>query len=97
MGRWSIPTFGVKLDGISRERCHLSQANYVKLRLREDSTHTRFRQTQKKQWDAFVARLTAGKSVAMLPYYAGKKSSELLPPMSTVRSASAMRSTATPM
>ena len=63
------------------------------------STHTRFRQDpeNKKAVGRAVTRLTAGKSVAMLPYYAGKKSSELLPPMSTVRSTSAMRPTATSM
>ena len=37
---------------------------------------------KKEQWDARSARLTAGKSVAVLPCYAGKESSAVSPPMS---------------
>lgn len=49
---------------------------------------------KKKQWDAFLTRLTAGKSVAMLLYCAGHKSSAILSPMSTVSAATSVRSTA---
>jgi hypothetical protein len=47
-----------------------------------DARHHTILGKQKKQWDARFARLTAGKSVAMLPCYAGKESSTVSPSMS---------------